>query len=961
MKPRFDTFDIICSLLELQKLVGMRLNQVYDIDNKTYLLRFQRGEEKCVLLLESGTRFHITQFEWPKNDSPSGFSMKLRKHLRNKRLEAVHQLGVDRIVSFQFGTGEAAYYVILELYDRGNILLADKDHVILNILRYHVHGEDARFAVREKYPLNLAKQRSDLPTEDKLREILRNKDGENLKKVLNPHFEYGPTILEHVLLEVNLAGNMKVGKTFIIDQHLPQLLEAFSAAERLINEAIKSPAKGYIIQKKEERASGEGPLYTYQAFHPSVGAEKTVARQHAAQDVRWFDGFNPAVDEYFSSLETQKIDLKAVQQERDALRKLQNVQRDHDERVSALEKVQLDDKLRGELITRNQAIVDAAIMFIRRCIAAQLSWDDIGNYIKEAAAQNDPIALLIKDLKLNINHITLLLSDPYAEEEEENSLKPMLVDIDLDLSAFANAKKYFDAKRSAAKKQQKTIESVGKALKSAEKKTKQALKEVQTTTNIIKARKVFWFEKFFWFISSENYLVVAGRDQIQNEIIVKRYLRENDIYVHADISGASSVVIKNPTSDPVPPKTLNEAGVMAVCYSVAWDAKVLTGAYWVNANQVSKTAPTGEYLTTGSFMIRGKKNYLLPAQLAMGFSFLFKLEESSVSRHKDERKVRQNDELEPIKEEEKDVEMELELSDNEPTSENIDEEKKEELIEFPDTELQIQHSGLNKVSVKLKNTTLTTKEDGGDESSDDEDSDSDKDEQVVYLGDNEPVILKPSSKKSNSAAASQTKSSQPQKMQAEKDKETKPVPQIKRGQRSKMKKIKEKYKDQDEEERKLKMLILQSAGTKKETKKDKKKNKDGRSNRPKTDEVKPKPVPKVAVKRDGDEEEEEVAVNDDVNMLCSLTGQPHPEDELLFAIPVIAPYAAVSNYKYKVKLTPGTGKRGKAANTALALFLKDKLGTPREKECLKSVKSQDLAKNIPGKVKVSAPNIHKHR
>lgn len=44
---------------------------------------------------------------------------------------------------------------------------------------------------------------------------------------------------------------------------------------------------------------------------------------------------------------------------------------------------------------------------------------------------------------------------------------------------------------------------------------------------------------------------------------------------------------------------------------------------------------------------------------------------------------------------------------------------------------------------------------------------------------------------------------------AEKDKETKPVPQIKRGQRSKMKKIKEKYKDQDEEERKLKMLILQ--------------------------------------------------------------------------------------------------------------------------------------------------------
>lgn len=36
------------------------------------------------------------------------------------------------------------------------------------------------------------------------------------------------------------------------------------------------------------------------------------------------------------------------------------------------------------------------------------------------------------------------------------------------------------------------------------------------------------FEKFLWFISSENYLVIAGRDQQQNELIVKRYLRPGE-------------------------------------------------------------------------------------------------------------------------------------------------------------------------------------------------------------------------------------------------------------------------------------------------------------------------------------------------------------------------------------------------------------------------------------------------
>ena len=40
---------------------------------------------------------------------------------------------------------------------------------------------------------------------------------------------------------------------------------------------------------------------------------------------------------------------------------------------------------------------------------------------------------------------------------------------------------------------------------------------------------------------------------------------------------------------------------------------------------MSKSAPTGEYLTTGSFMVRGKKNFLPHAPLIMGFTVLFRL------------------------------------------------------------------------------------------------------------------------------------------------------------------------------------------------------------------------------------------------------------------------------------------------------------------------------------------------
>ena len=46
------------------------------------------------------------------------YLVQMRKHLRSRRLEKIEQLGIDRIVDLQFGSGEASYHIILELYDR---------------------------------------------------------------------------------------------------------------------------------------------------------------------------------------------------------------------------------------------------------------------------------------------------------------------------------------------------------------------------------------------------------------------------------------------------------------------------------------------------------------------------------------------------------------------------------------------------------------------------------------------------------------------------------------------------------------------------------------------------------------------------------------------------------------------------------------------------------------------------
>ncbi|KAJ8341664.1 hypothetical protein SKAU_G00339550 [Synaphobranchus kaupii] len=1074
MKSRFNTVDIRAVIAEINaNYLGMRVNNIYDIDNKTYLIRLQKPDTKAILLLESGIRIHSTEFEWPKNMMPSGFAMKCRKHLKSRRMVMVKQLGVDRIIDIQFGSDEAAYHLIIELYDRGNIVLTDHEYIILNLLRFRTaEAADVKIAVRERYPVENARTPEPLISLERLTEILSSgTKGEQVKKILNPHLPYGATLIEHCLIEVGFSGFVKLDSQFDIAQDAPKVLEALQKAEEYMDKTASFSGKGYIIQKCEKKPSlapdkPSEDLLTYEEFHPFLFA------QYAKSPYVEFETFDKAVDEFYSKMESQKIDVKALQQEKQALKKLDNVKKDHMQRLEALHQAQEVDRLKGELVEMNLAMVDRALQVVRSALANQVDWTEIGLIVKEAQVAGDPVACAIKELKLQTNHITMLLRNPYigsdeegeeveeAEEPDESAgqkgkkkknknkvqktkalkNKPMLVDVDLSLSAYANAKKYYDHKRTAAKKEQKTVEAAQKAFKSAEKKTKQTLKDVQTVVTIQKARKIYWFEKFLWFISSENYLIIAGRDQQQNEMIVKRYLRTGDIYVHADLHGATSCVIKNATGEPIPPRTLTEAGTMSVCYSAAWDAKVITSAWWVHHHQVSKTAPTGEYLTTGSFMIRGKKNFLPPSYLMMGFGFLFKVDEQCVWRHREERKVKtveedmesvtnstadllvdgeeligedssnegeddtgeQGEEGEENGVKEESIAEELEEeggqdskepenllkesmesedsegeSDHQEAPEGEDEEEDEEEISFPDTTIPLSHlqpsRGLqsaptgfkqqlsNQSDVDMQGRKHLTAKERRDMKRKKKVQDGSEDQEDTETKGEESVAANQDKKNATKGGDSQ----QP----------------LKRGQKNKMKKIKDKYKDQDEEDRELRMKLLGSAGSAKEEKVKKGKKGKGKEE-PAVRRGPPKPAQKPrpeAVKRPepqtgeeqgpagGEQEQDEKEADDPEqdnpgaeegeSLLVSLTGQPHAEDVLLFAVPVCAPYTALTNYKHKVKLTPGTQKKGKAARTAVFSFMRSKESTTREKDLFRSVKDTDLSRNIPGKVKVSAPNL----
>ncbi|KAL9233066.1 hypothetical protein vseg_008106 [Gypsophila vaccaria] len=1109
VKVRMNTADVAAEVKCLRRLIGMRCSNVYDITPKTYMFKLmnssgvtESGEsEKVLLLMESGVRLHTTEYVRDKSNTPSGFTLKLRKHIRTKRLEDVRQLGYDRIILFQFGLGVHAYYVILELYAQGNILLVDPEFTVLTLLRSH-RDDDKGFAImsRHRYPIETCRvfERSSTA---KLKEAIVSsyEEGEGegvqvkdevnnavdtskkkqngkkggkvsdtnkipntgapakqrtLKTVLGEGLGYGPQLSEHIILDAGLIPSTKISKDNMLDEDKVQMLaQAVARFEDWLEDVIRGEKipEGYILMQSAKRGGKDGDDKAELEISSKIYDEycPILLSQFKAREFVKFETFDAALDEFYSKIESQRSEQQQKAKEGSAVQKLNKIRKDQENRVLTLRK-EVEHSIRmAQLIEYNLDDVDAAILAVRVALANGMNWEDLARMVKQEKKSGNPVAGLIDQLHLETNCLTLLLSNNLDEmDDEEKTLPADKVEVDLTLSAHANARRWYEMKKKQESKQEKTVTAHEKAFKAAEKKTRLQLSKEKAVASISHVRKVHWFEKFNWFISSENYLVISGRDAQQNEMIVKRYMSKGDLYVHAELHGASSTVIKNHKPEqPVPPLTLNEAGCYTVCLSQAWNSKIVTSAWWVYPHQVSKSAPTGEYLTVGSFMIRGKKNFLPPHPLVMGFGLLFRIDESSLGLHLNERRVRGEDDASTVLEENDNTVISESESDDEATQQSSENGKKTTLSEENDSATLLGSMDLN--SIKDDNIACSTErkteelgigsnhdskgmdstsgslelEDlidkalelgpgkvsarASEQNSEFDQSKDIKPQDKKVSGKDKPVISKAERRKLKKGVKTgdgqlhgkETREDNPSSVHPEKKNLT-DGGKVSRGQRAKLKKIKEKYADQDEEERRIRMALLASAGRVSKNEDDvqdpdvtstRKEIDGGSEDAPKIcykckkvghlsrecpeqlGEISRGHVNDVREKPDGDsstatvmeqmdmEEDDVHEIGEEekgkLNDVDYLTGNPVPNDVLLYAVPVCGPYSALKSYKYRVKIVPGTAKKGKAAKTAMNLFNHMTEATSREKELMKACTDPELVAAMIGNSKITAAGL----
>ncbi|KAF2877923.1 hypothetical protein BDV95DRAFT_480316 [Massariosphaeria phaeospora] len=700
MKQRFSSLDVKVIAHELSNtLCPLRVSNIYDLSSRIFLFKFHKPDHREQFIIESGFRCHLTSYARTTPSEPSGFVTRLRKYLKTRRVTSITQIGTDRIIEMQFSDG--LYRLYLEFYAGGNIVLTDGDLKVLALFRNVDEGaEHEQLRLGLQYNLSLRQNYKGIPelTTERIREGLQKalerqkeqlavpgkKSKKQTKDVLRKALaititECPPLLVDHALHAANFDSSLKPEQVLESDELLNKLLTVLQKAREISENITKTePIKGYILAKPnpnapiEQSESSDKANLLYDDFHPF----RPQQFENSEYTFLEFEGFTKTVDEFFSSIEGQKLESKIQERELHAKKKMDHARQEHEKRIGGLEEVQELNFRKGETILANVHRVTEAIAAVNGLIQKGMDWGEIARLIEREQVQGNSVAQLIKlPLKLFENTVTLLLAESNWEQTEEQadegyetssvsedtddedqSSKPtkkaqpsqpaarpkLAIDIDLGLTAWANSTEYFDQKKTAAGKKERTAEASSRALTSHAKKVAEDLKKgLKQEKEILRPiRKTQWFEKFIYFISSDGYLVLGGKDAQQNEIVYRKYFRKGDVYVHAELKGAMPMIIKNNPNTPdapIPPSTLSQAGHLTVCTSEAWDSKAVMSAWWVTSDQVSKIGATGEYLAPGLFEIKGRKEFLPPAQLIVGLAVMFEISEESKARHQKHR------------------------------------------------------------------------------------------------------------------------------------------------------------------------------------------------------------------------------------------------------------------------------------------------------------------------------------
>ena len=583
--------DIFTISNELNNLLsGARVDKSFQPTKDIVVMRFHvPGTGRIDLVMQCGSRIHTSQYPLENPTTPPTFPMLLRKRVKGAHVESIKQHNFDRVVEIKVKK-DKYYTIIVELFDKGNIiLLDDENNIILPLKRKRLSSRDISSKIEYAFP----EERGINPiaiTEKEFKEVFNDSESDVVRTLAINGL--GSLYAEEVVKRANEITELdkNTPNNELTEKQLEGLYKGF---KDLFDNLTEDTIKPQIVKSDAKEDVVALDLKKYENF------EKT-----------YFESFNEACDEFYSKKVNTSIKNTRESAWNKKVNKFEKRLRLQQETLDNFYKTIEDSQHKGEIIYSNYTTIENIVTVVNQARSKDYSFKEIGKTLKKAKKDGMAEAQIYESIdKLGV--LTLRIDDT-------------TLNIDPKLTIPENAENYYEKAKKAKRKTKGAeiaIENTKKQLEDIKAKKDIAMENIAVPKKRVK-KNLKWYEKLRWFVSSDGHLVIGGRDANSNESVVKKYLEPNDIYLHADIHGASSTAIKL-NGDDVNDNLLKESGEFAASFSSAWSMGFTSqDVFWVHPDQVTKTPESGEFLAKGSFVIRGHRNYIRGARVKLAIGIV---------------------------------------------------------------------------------------------------------------------------------------------------------------------------------------------------------------------------------------------------------------------------------------------------------------------------------------------------
>lgn len=536
---------------EFRELEEGLVQKVYQRGKEFTLEIYIPGEGKKRLIFGPSYAF-LSKYKRDNPTKPPGFCMELRKHLG--RIDKIEQRGFDRILRIVSGEIE----LIVEMFGKGNVILL-KEGKIIGALKQEEWTDRSTFVGEEyKYP-----EPANDPREKDIFELM---DGE-LVRSLASDLSLGGMYAEEI------CGRLEIDK------------------EKQIEDLTDGEVENIREEVKNVLTADLEPGIYYENDLPKRPVPFSL-ESYKDLSFREKESLSEAWDETFYKKEKAEKERQKREKYEDRLEGLKQQKEQQERKIEGLKKSSEQNRETAEHIYENYQEIDQIKQMVEQALE-EYGWDETREKLKEADTEASE---KVKDIDKRNEKVTIEVGGETIRFEPGEDIE-------------AAASRYYDkAKASEDKigKVKKALEKTGEKIDDLE---FSDIDEDDLMEDKTEKRSKKWFEKYRWFYSSDDFLILAGRSSQTNDMLVKKHMEKNDLYVHANFDGAPSVVIKD--GQDAPDSTIEEAAKAAVTFTKTWKAGIgADDVYYVTPDQVSQEPESGEYLPKGAFIVRGDRNYI---------------------------------------------------------------------------------------------------------------------------------------------------------------------------------------------------------------------------------------------------------------------------------------------------------------------------------------------------------------